>query len=256
MAASEGRAWRRIYVDMEEASAAMSECISRAAQRDDHKMTKADADALRTRYREIMNLCAPNACRPVFEQIAKNIYEASQAVAAATLIEGEDASDYFLVASLGDRAAIIPVSAKDSSAFMLIGRYECCDLVLHNVGGGGVMSSRVHAIVFVLPSMVPIIVDPGSCVGVTCESRSAPGKPLEESLPGARKVLKFEQREDFTLRLCVENVKFHWAKPCVVCMTAPRSVEAMPCQHMCMCRGCAAKVDACPICRAPAVRFD
>jgi hypothetical protein len=235
----------------------MSDYISQAANRADHKMSPSDADALRTRYLEIMNLCTPDECRPVFEQIAKNIYEASQAVSPPPPpIEGEDASDYFLVASLGDRAAIIPVSAKDSSAFMLIGRYECCDLMLHNVGGGGVMSSRVHAIVFVLPGMVPIIVDPGSCVGVTCESRSAPGKPLEESLPGARKVLKFEQREDFTLRLCVETVKFHWAKPCVVCMTAPRSVEAMPCQHMCMCRGCAAKVDACPICRAPVVRFD
>ena len=41
------------------------------------------------------------------------------------------------------------------------------------------------------------------------------------------------------------------ATSCVVCFGAPRSVVLLPCTHACLCRTCAAKLEACPGCRAP-----
>jgi hypothetical protein len=41
------------------------------------------------------------------------------------------------------------------------------------------------------------------------------------------------------------------ATSCVVCFGAPRSVVLLPCTHACLCPACAAKLEACPACRAP-----
>ena len=41
------------------------------------------------------------------------------------------------------------------------------------------------------------------------------------------------------------------ATSCVVCFGAPRSVVLLPCTHACLCPACAAKLEACPGCRAP-----
>ena len=36
---------------------------------------------------------------------------------------------------------------------------------------------------------------------------------------------------------------------CAVCMSEPRAVAYVPCGHVACCRGCAPKVDACPLCK-------
>jgi hypothetical protein len=37
---------------------------------------------------------------------------------------------------------------------------------------------------------------------------------------------------------------------CVVCLTDPKEVLLLPCRHLCVCYGCFAFVDKCPVCRA------
>ena len=37
---------------------------------------------------------------------------------------------------------------------------------------------------------------------------------------------------------------------CVVCLSAERNMLLLPCKHLVLCSGCAAKVSACPLCRS------
>jgi hypothetical protein len=37
---------------------------------------------------------------------------------------------------------------------------------------------------------------------------------------------------------------------CIVCLSAERNVLLLPCKHLVLCSGCAAKVTACPLCRS------
>lgn len=38
---------------------------------------------------------------------------------------------------------------------------------------------------------------------------------------------------------------------CIVCLAAERNSLLLPCRHLVLCSACAAKVSACPLCRAP-----
>jgi len=44
-------------------------------------------------------------------------------------------------------------------------------------------------------------------------------------------------------------------KLCIICMAASHEVALDPCGHICMCNGCAMKMDQCPICRRNIEKF-
>ncbi|EOD26857.1 hypothetical protein EMIHUDRAFT_236410 [Emiliania huxleyi CCMP1516] len=42
---------------------------------------------------------------------------------------------------------------------------------------------------------------------------------------------------------------------CSVCFTNPKSHVAAPCGHQCACGPCSARMESCPICRAPVLMW-
>lgn len=51
------------------------------------------------------------------------------------------------------------------------------------------------------------------------------------------------------LRQAVDN-ELAARRKCVVCFEMPKTVIFYPCKHQCCCRGCAPRVDHCPVCRS------
>ena len=126
----------------------------------------------------------------------------------------------------------------------LIGRYVGCDIPLKQN-----ITSRLHAMVFILPNINKIIVvDVGSFFGIVTKERSSSEKSVH-SLPNMRNVLFFDLNETVILSLGMEDICIN-PKECVVCMEEARNCR-FGCNHWVTCTNCASKLQDCPICRKP-----
>jgi hypothetical protein len=48
-----------------------------------------------------------------------------------------------------------------------------------------------------------------------------------------------------------ETGELHEQRTCIVCYCNEISILLLPCRHVCLCEDCAARLDACPLCRSP-----
>nr|QBK87178.1 MAG: zinc finger protein [Marseillevirus LCMAC201] len=133
-----------------------------------------------------------------------------------------------------------------NQSVVVIGRKDGCDVQIKQD-----FISRVHLLIFIWDQMV-LVVDPGSLNGIKSYKRVDQTMPLENSIPDARKVLKFGRSEAYVLDLSNDCYITASPKECVICFTNPRQIR-LNCNHFIMCRECCDKVkqndNLCPLCR-------
>ena len=69
--------------------------------------------------------------------------------------------------------------------------------------------------------------------------------------PSSQAVLALADAGDITGRPPVPESTIGGETTCIVCMAHPKSHIAVPCGHLCVCGGCAGRMQDCPYCRTP-----
>lgn len=131
---------------------------------------------------------------------------------------------------------------------ILVGRQPRCDLRTQSS-----QTSRVHAIVFLLPATRSfLVVDVGGRTGIYTKARSSSTLPRVHSLPHQRNVLVFEEGETAVLKIANVDLTIN-PKDCVICLDRKRQV-VFSCRHFVACHICSEHLTRCPICRAAIAR--
>lgn len=115
-------------------------------------------------------------------------------------------------------------------------------------------SSRFHFAVIKMADKFHVF-DVGSMEGFSTEKRTHSSKyTCEKSVPGNRKVLKFDENEIFVIQVGYKTtIAFNPVETtsCVICFDKARSVRFASCSHCAVCHECLSKIDECPLCRHP-----
>jgi hypothetical protein len=101
-------------------------------------------------------------------------------------------------------------SCSSLRSVVLVGRYPGCDIELPELSGPHTQMSRLHAMIFAMPSIgKTFVVDVGSLLGIETVRREHKDQPLVSSRVGDRHMIMLDYGESALLRLAREPDDFY-----------------------------------------------